>query len=148
MKIWDWITNVRIRVFHKDGTVEEVNKHNLITDAGKQMLAGVFAGTVDGKIRYVAVGSSNVTPSATQTALGGEFFRKAVTTQTTSSASVQTTVVLAPADANAQIEEIGWFAGPDASNVSGSGIMIARVLYSHLKNDLEQIQIDRTDTVG
>ena len=145
----EWNGQIHVVIKRKDGTTEEVSMHNLITDVGKQLLRDALAGTAsDAKIKYVAVGNSNTAPAAGDTVLGNEIFRKAVTTYSTPSAdSLVTTVVLAPGDVNEQIEEIGWFAGPEATNTSGSGIMIARVLYSHLKNDLEQIQIERTDTL-
>lgn len=145
-----WKGKVRIIVTGPDGRREEVLLDNLITDAGKNLLRdALMTGTTDCEIRYVALGSSNAAPAAGQTQLGAEFFRKQVTKQEAGGAGVLTTTVyIAPYEANQQIEEIGWFAGPGATGAANSGIMVARVLYSRLKNQLESLEIQRTDTIS
>ena len=88
------------------------------------------------------------TPAATDTTLHHETFRKAVTVQSAGSAGVGTTTLyVAPQDDNAVIAEIGWFAGASATGATGSGAMVARVLYNHNHTNLESLQITRQDTL-
>jgi len=56
-----------------------------------------------------------------------------------------TITVLAPAEANVNITEIGWF-GADATSTTDSGTLIARVAYSRAKNSGESLQVNRQDT--
>ena len=145
-----WRGVVRVVVFGPDGTCEEAVIRNTITDAGRNLLRDVLSGAVvDGEIKYMALGSSNTPPSPADTQLGAEFFRKQITRQeATGTGALETTTYIAPFEANQQIEEIGWFAGPDATDEPNSGVLVARVLYSRLKVQLESLQIVRIDTIG
>ena len=124
---------------------------NMITDAGLNYMRDLLDGTITlpTSIQYIALGTSNTAVAATDTKLGNEVFRKEVTKQEVmGTGEVQTTCYIAPYEANEQIEEIGIFAGPNATATKDSGVMIARVLWSHLKTELESLQIVRTDTIG
>jgi len=145
-----WRGKIRVISIFKDGTKQIDELENLITDAGKNLLRNFLDGTVtDGAIKYVAFGSDNTVPASGDTKLGNEFFRKQVTKQETGAAGeLTTTVYIAPYEANQQIEEIGWFAGAEATSTKDSGVLIARVLYSKNKTELESLQIERTDTIG
>lgn len=146
-----WRGRVRIVARRADGSVEVDEFENLITDAGLNLIADALTGAVSTpEIRYVALGSSNTPVSANQTALGDERFRKQVSQQTNPNTGEAVSIVyIAPFEAtDFMIQEIGWFAGPDATDQAGSGILLARVLYSRAKSDLESLQITRTDTIG
>ena len=95
----------------------------------------------------MAVGSDNTPPTLADTTLGTETFRKARTSQSKPAAG-QTRYVayLDPTEANGAIEEIGWFAGAGAGAGADTGIMIARLLYSHTKTNIESLQIERIDS--
>ena len=143
--------NGRVRVTtHTDGGFYVDEFTNQITSTGLDMVRDLLSGDVtDGQIKYMAWGNSTTAATSTQSALGSEQGRKAVTTRTAGSTGVLTTTVyLSPQDANEQIQELGWFAGPNATSTAGAGIMVARVLYSKLKTNLESIQVDREDTIG
>jgi len=145
---WEGEVTITVRRPGRSGRVTVLN--NLIVDAGKALLAQALRdGAALPEITYVAVGSDNTTPAAGDTTLGTEFFRKTVTSSAegTNPNEAITTVYVAPYEANQQIEEIGWFGGA-ATGAADSGTLIARVLYSKLKDNLESIQIERTDTVG
>lgn len=145
---WDGHVVVTVRKPGRRGRVTVID--NLIVDAGKALLAQALRdGTALPEISYVAVGSSSTAPAAGDTTLGTETFRKAVTVQEegASSNKTVTTTYIAPYEANGQIEELGWFGGA-ATGTADSGTLIARVLYSKLKDNLESIQIERTDTIG
>lgn len=121
---------------------------NLITNGGLDLLVASLAGT-DAEIKYVAVGSDATAPTVDDTVLGAEEFRKQVTAQTTiGTGIVNTSCVILPAEATGfTIAEIGWFAGADATASADSGVLIARVLYSKTKTNLESLQIDRADVL-
>lgn len=145
---WDGEVRIVVRKPGRAGRVTVIN--NLIVDAGKALLAQALRdGAALPEITYVALGSDNTAPAAGDTTLGTETFRKAVTLQEegTNPNQTVTTVYIAPPEGNGQIEEIGWFGGA-ATAAADSGTLIARVLYSKLKDNLESIQIERTDTVG
>lgn len=123
--------------------------HNLITDAGLSALAGTLGGIdLAGGVTWIAVGSGTTPPTAGDTKLANETFRKFHTSHTLTGPSMRTHLYLAPADAVGQINEIGWFTGPSATSAKDSGIMLARVLYSHTKTSLESVTIQRTDTLA
>ncbi|MFK7695922.1 hypothetical protein [Paenibacillus sp. HJGM_3] len=143
-----WHGRIKVTITYRDGSVDVEEFDNLITNAGKNLLRDALQVFTDCEIKYMAWGSGTTAPAATQTQLVSEAGRKAVTRQTAGGTGVGvTTVYLAPFDANVQIQELGWFAGATATSAANSGVMIARVLFSRLKNNLESIQVDRTDTI-
>lgn len=148
---WGWQGQVRVAVRNlRTGHLEVVEFPNLILDAGKEALAGLLISESHLEIRYLAWGDGSAAPVGGNLLLGNELGRKQVTSQAAQAGVgvVLTTTYLAPQDANGQINELGWFAGPSATATPETGVLVARVLYSRLKNELESIQIDRTDTVS
>lgn len=148
--VLEWTGRVRFVVRKSGFAGKETVLDNLITDAGRALVAQALRdGSALPEISYVAVGSSATAPAAGDTTLGAETFRKVVTSQVQGASANQTvtTVYLAPAEANGQIEEVGWFAGA-ATATADTGVLVARVLYSKLKDNLESIQIERTDTIN
>ena len=147
-----WQGDVNIKALDKDGNVlQEDNLKNLITSAGKNLLAeSLRNGSLDAEIKFISIGSDNTAPSSGDTTLGNETFRKAVTSQT-AGGSVGVTITnlyVAPEEAVGTIEEIGFHSGSSASSTTDSGVLFARVLYSRTKTAVESIQIERTDTIG
>jgi hypothetical protein len=146
---WRGVVRITVRRPGSRGKVSVIE--NTITDAGRNLLARALwddAGAVN-EIRYLAVGDDNTAPTVADTALGNELFRKVVTSSSAGASVGEAinTIYLAPFDANFQIEELGFYAGA-ASPVPDSGTLVARVLYSKDKDNLEAIQVERTDTVG
>lgn len=145
-----WEAEITVTARDVAGRVLHVARfHNLITTVGRNLMRDLLSGAVvDGEIKYVGLGSSTTAPAITQTQLVAEQFRKQITAQSaTATGQVTTTAYIAPQEANLfRIEEIGWFATTAATGVANSGVMVARVLYSRQKNNLESLQIDRTDT--
>lgn len=143
-----WTGLIRATVDGPEGRTEQ-EFYNLITDAGLNFLRDVLEGSVaNGKIQYIAVGTSNTAVANGQTALGGEIYRKPVVTTPTTVGQVSTSVVFEPEDVVGAIREIGWFAGPTATATPGSGVMIARVLYTLNKTNLQTLFLERLDTIG
>lgn len=149
-----WLGEWELIIKDLDGNIIERTglKPNLIMDDGLNMFRDFLNGTVtDGEIKYVALGSGNTALSNTQTDLAAEEFRKAVTTQTSGAGvgTLETLLYVVESEANDfKTEEIGWFAGALASASADSGIMVARILYSRQKTDLETWSIVRNDTIG
>jgi hypothetical protein len=146
----DWQGRVKVKALDADGNVlQEDTINNLITTAGKNLLAKALRESTDCEIKYIAIGSSNTAPSTSDSQLGSETFRKAVTSQVAGSSGVTiTNLYVAPEEAVGTIEEIGFFSGSTASATTNSGTLYARVLYSRTKTAVESIQIERTDTIG
>jgi hypothetical protein len=120
-----------------------------LTDAGRNLIRDARRGVVtDVEIKYVAIGTSSTAPSASDTALGAETFRKALTTDSSPGTGQGLfTLYLAPGDAvGTGIQEVGWFAGAGAGAGAGSGVLVARGLYAHSKTASESIQVDFTLT--
>ncbi len=147
----DWHENVTITIRYQDGTEEVLHLKNMVMNCAKNMMRDGLKGTVtDFKIKYVALGSSTTAVANTQTQLGSEQFRKAVTQQSAGGTGVLTTTsYIASYEGNSfTIEEIGWFAGSTATASANSGVMVARVLYHRAKTNLESITITRDDTLS
>ncbi len=143
------VSNVKVTAFDPDGNVLDVQEmKNLITTVGLNMLRnGLYGDVSDFEVKYMAIGSDSTAPTLADTTLGTETFRKARTSQSKpSNGAVKYVQYIAPAEAVGAIEELGWFAGAAAGAGADSGIMIARVLYSRTKTNLESLQIERTDT--
>ncbi len=147
-----WTGKIKIKVLGLDGSVKEViDLTNKITGAARNMLRDALRGSVtDCKIKYLAWGSDNTAPADSDVALGAEFGRKQITSYDYDDYGIEiTTTYMAPYEGvEAAIEELGWLAGANATATPGSGILVARVLYSRAKTNLESLQIERTDTLS
>lgn len=120
-----------------------------ITNAGLNLLRDAISGANNSKFLYFAVGSSNTAPVVTDTQLGSETFRKAVSSYTNgSTGEILVSAYLGPTDAvGLDIEEIGIIGGNSATNALNSGILVAHGLFGHgIKSGLESIvlQLDLT----
>jgi len=143
---------VRITVRDLEGNIkEQVVLKNTITNLLFNLYRDALAGdeTADEfEINYLGVGDDNTTPLATDTLLGNEVFRKALTSSSKPATGQYDTIFyLAPAEAVGAIEELGWFSGPLATGAADSGTLIARVLYSRVKTNLESIDVERLDSI-
>ena len=112
-----------------------------------QMLMGTFTGDTDAlQIAYIAVGTGTAAASASDTALGNETFRKAITQQTLASAGVVRTIVsLGQSEANGTIKEIGVFCGANANGNANTGTLLSRINVNITKNSNMVLNIIRTD---
>jgi hypothetical protein len=138
-----------VRRDEESGLVVVDSFHNLITNVGKNLDRDGYSGAItDRTLKWVGVGTGTNAPAATDTALGAEALRVAMTSYASGSAGVLTsTANVAPNQlVGTAIGELGWFAGASATATPGSGAMVARVLYSHTKTSTESLSIQRTDT--
>lgn len=124
-----------IRRLHVKNRLTEINR-----TVRTLMLMGAYNDPSDAlEIKYFAFGTdaSNADPS--QTALGSEQFRKALTQKSANGGTVTTVVSLQTNEANFLIREIGVFGGPDGTT------MLARTVVNIDKNDSLVINITRSD---
>lgn len=147
-----WLGKFEIQIMRGD-QLEIVKFPNLITDAWLNAVRDATLGEVtDLEIKYIALGKDDGTilplaPSNTQ--LGNEVERKVFTKiEKDGTGRVKRTVNINSAEGNFHIKEIGIYAGVTATATLNSGILVARVFYDRDKDELESINIVRTDIVG
>lgn len=123
--------------------------HSQVVDINGAVAAGVTSLTVDSftaNFSYPMGTFIVLSPASTDVALAGELFRKAITTYGVTGAQANATTYIAPQEANTfTTQELGWFASPTAQAGAGTGVLLARTLYSHAKSNLESIQSSRAD---
>lgn len=111
-----------------------------ITNAGLRLIGTVAAGNdvlFPSNSGFVAVGTSNTTPTVNDTKLGAESSvagsRKAVTvTQGTNPGEFLVSGTLQATDAvGVNVAEVGIFAGSSANTAANTGVLFARALFSH-----------------
>ena len=149
------ISNIRITVRENGQITEQVTLKNTITNLlfnlYRDALAGDWGNILDAKIKHIAIGDDNTAPAVTDTTLGNEVFRVALTDEDVSVTAQYTTIFyLAPDEAVGAIEELGWFAGTGSNDWPGginTGTLIARVLWEHTKTAVESIQFERVDSI-
>jgi hypothetical protein len=120
------------------------------TTAGLNMLRDSMGNLQSDSITYVALGTSNTTPTAADTQLGAEAFRKKVTSATQgANGEILISLYLSPTDAvGIDLEEVGFF-GSNASSTINSGVLLAHGLYSHNpKVNTESIQFTLDATIS
>lgn len=141
-----WRGEVRIEIVRDGGVVHREMRRNLITDKGLDFLAGALAQThrANGGITKIAVGTGGAAPTAGDTALGAEVYRADIDgVSISATGQIEVKAHIPDYAANVQIAEIGFF-----TEGTGSTELFSRILYSHLKNDTEQINLVYTGTIG
>jgi len=115
---------------------------NLVVTVGKEMIAKRLAGDGnDCNITYVAVGTDNTAPDPSDTTLGAELARKAVTSISRSGTSVVVRGFFGASEANGTLAELGLF-GESASATPDSGTLFNRALISETKTSSETLSIE------
>ncbi|MDM5333439.1 phage tail protein [Ureibacillus composti] len=148
-----WHGAFEIQIMRGD-ELKVVKFPNLITDAWLNTIrdASMSDAPVDLQIKYIGLGKDDGTIlplDASNTRLGNEVERKVFTKiETDGTGRVKRTVNINSAEGNFHIKEIGIFAGSTATSDINSGILVARVFYDLDKDELESVNIVRTDIVG
>jgi hypothetical protein len=149
-----WHGSFEVHSFFRDGRMQIDRFPNLIMDGWLNAVrdATMSATPIDLQIKYIALGKDDgtVLPLApTNTKLGNEVERKPFAkVETDGTGRVKRTVVITSDEGNFHIKEIGIFAGSSATSVINTGILVARVFYDRDKDELESINIIRTDIIG
>lgn len=149
-----WHGAFEVQIMRKGQEPEVIKFPNLITDKWLNTVrdATMSATPIDLQIKYIGLGKDDGTilPLApSNTKLGNEVERKVFTKiETDGTGRVKRTVNINSAEGNFHIKEIGIFAGSAATSAINTGILVARVFYDRDKDELESINIVRTDVVG
>lgn len=79
-----------------------------------------------------------------------EIFRKLISRRTgLDTNTVSATTFISPFEANGLvIASVGWWGGWKATEVNGTGVLVDKQPFDKVKNELEAIQIDKTDQKG
>ena len=124
------IVDVYIRDAKTGELLDHKTFHNLVTNAGKELVAYRFSTewkATGGPV--IAVGTGTASPSATDTKLQNEVFRKAAS-RTQSANQVQYYVRIDSGEANGyNLSELGVFENADP-NTPNSGILVNRVTFT------------------
>jgi hypothetical protein len=112
-------------LIHADGTIEKVERHNMIVDGGFDFICDVIGNpTQPGAMGYIGVGTGTTASSASQTALGTELSRNAATYTHTAGTKVFTlSADFDEGDATGAITEAAVF------NAATNGTMLDRVVF-------------------
>lgn len=120
-----------------------------VTNVGLNLLRDAMRNGTSPQIKYFAIGTSSAAPAATDTQLGAEVFRKAITSVDTTGTAGEALIngYLAPQDSvGTVIAEWGIFAGSGATGTANSGVLVARGLYAHTHTNSESIQFQADST--
>lgn len=116
---------IETRRAHDGALVARQEHHNLVTTAGLNLIRDLLNGSGSAGITHFGVGTGTATPALTDTALGAQVIRQAVTGTTTAAAQLTVSYYLSSTTANGStIGEVGLF------NAAAAGTMYARALVS------------------
>lgn len=117
--------DLEIRLFDENGNQKDYRKiNNLVVAAGKDVIASRLIGNTIAIMSHMAVGSSNTAAAASQTALGTELGRVALSSTNRSSNTI-TYVASFPAGTGT-----GSLAEAGILNAASSGNMLCRTTFS------------------
>ena len=130
----------------KDG-IEVIN--NKVMDIALSGIVKALSGDSNIQIKYLALGTSSIPVTNTDTKLGNEIFRTPISNQEVSAIGELTTdFVVLDSEAVGNIRKMGIFGGSTATNTKNSGVLISRILWSRDKTNSEEINIKRIDRIG
>lgn len=124
----------------KTGKIIRDEYDNLFVTTGRNAIAERARGGDTGKITYCAVGTGTNVPSASDTTLQTEVFRKLIASRTRSGYVVTFKAFYNTSEANAALKEAGLF-GDDATGTTDSGTLFARVNINRTKNSSQTLTI-------
>lgn len=115
---------------------------NMACNAGRTVLLNLTAG-VGGYsgVNYFAVGTGVASPTAADTQLGTEYFRKLLTTTTVSGNQVDLSTLFVLAEGNTTYTEAGLF-GNGATGTVNSGSLFAHASYTYTKSSAVNLTND------
>lgn len=122
---------------------------NLITTIGKGWIASRLAQTgtpADIKITHSALGTNTATPSASDTQLGTEVYRKAVASATSSNNVAYLSAYYTATEVVGTFKEAGMFI--NASGTANSGTLFSKVGIDITKSNVETLTINYEITLN
>lgn len=118
----DFVMKGRVSIAVNDEVVQEID--NLVVTAGKGYVASRMKDATATAMSHMAVGTGSTAAAASDTALGSELDRNALTGTTVTNNEVAYVCSYAAGDATGAITEAGLF------NASSSGTMLCRTVFS------------------
>lgn len=118
----DFVMKGRVSIAVNDEVVQEID--NLVVTAGKGYVASRMKDATATAMSHMAVGTGSTAAAASDTALGSELDRNALTSTTVTNNEVAYVCTFAAGDATGAITEAGLF------NASSSGTMLCRTVFS------------------
>jgi hypothetical protein len=121
-----------------------------LTTIGHNFLRDLLTGADSSQNMYFALGSGTSTPTAAQTQLDNEQFRKKTTSFTNGGSTGEALINCFVSDSDAvgnNIQEVAVFSGTSATSASNTGKMLGRALWSHnpkTSTESLQLQLDIT----
>lgn len=124
--------------------------HNTFCTAGKNAIADALRGTESGSrgiITYCAVGTNTTAPTAADTQLGTELYRKLISVRSWSGNVATFQTFFTTAEANGSLREAGLF-GDDASSIPGSGTLFSKLAINRTKTSGDTLTLNWNITIG
>ena len=117
--------SVNVVVRDEDGAVkQDFTVPNLVVDSGLDYIASRMEGTTDTVMSHMAVGTNNTAADASDTTLGTEAARVALTSTTVTNNAVAYVATFAAGTGTGALTEAGIF------NDSSAGDMLCRTVFS------------------
>lgn len=130
---------LKVEIFDSEGNLKNTKEYkNLVVQTGKNYAAIKFAGKTVESISHMALGSGTAIPANTDTTLGNELGRSAITSISVNANTVKMIASFAEGVATGEIREAGLFNNANPKN----GIMI-----SHAQIDIITKNADDTITI-
>ena len=129
-------------LFKTVGKIISKNEYkNIFCDSGRNSLLNRMAGESKGEITYLALGDDNTAVKITDTALGNELYRKAVTSSSASGLTFSSSTFIPSTEGNHAYKEMGLY-GDDASAALESGTLFTHLLINETKSAGQSVTID------
>lgn len=135
---------LKITVTNPEGNVkQEVVVPNLVVTTGKNLIASRLKDTTDAAMSHMAIGTGSTAAAASDTALGNEAGRVALTSTTVTTNSVAYVASFGAGTGTGAITEAGLL------NASSSGTLLCRTVFSVInKGAADTLGITWTVTVS
>jgi hypothetical protein len=121
---------------------------NKITDAGLAWYIDLLRGVGEPGFKYIALGTDSTPAAYTDTRLGAEQVRKAISAFNPTLPVLESVVIFLDTEANFRIREIGIFAGATATSEPNTGVLVARTIVDIEKTNIGSLKITREDRLG
>lgn len=128
--------NLNIKVIDKDSNVkQDIKVKNLVVATGKDHIADRMTSNVESVMSHMAVGSANVNPTVSDTALLGEIARVTLTSSTVTNNTIAYSATFPAGTATGTIAEAGIFNNPTAN----TGTMLCRTRFNEVNKAVDDI---------
>lgn len=137
----------------KNGVKKQVGEvHNIIMTNVFYRIVRAFLGYTFNAYYYImhcAIGTSDTTPTASDTTLGTEVFRTPyVAIENASNTTVDATFYITSEEYVGSIEEIGVFGGGTSTDSADTGNLISHALWEYSKSINEELLIEYVITLS